>query len=161
YDPTIEDSYCKHIEVDGQEYTLDIIDTAGQHEYRGLWNDQFLRAGDGFICVYSLASMGSFQELVGFRDQIWRAKESEDIPVVVAANKSDLKKERTVSTEVGQEFARMSNAFYIETSAKTGFNINEMVLELVRRIVRTRREQQDGESSPVPESTLTSELTAG
>ncbi|KAF9913965.1 Ras GTPase, partial [Lobosporangium transversale] len=41
YDPTIEDSYCKHIEVDGQEYTLDINDTAGQHEYRGHWNDQF------------------------------------------------------------------------------------------------------------------------
>ncbi|KAG0315371.1 Ras GTPase [Dissophora globulifera] len=161
YDPTIEDSYCKHIEVDGQEYTLDIIDTAGQHEYRGLWNDQFLRAGDGFICVYSLASMGSFQELVGFRDQIWRAKESEDIPVVVAANKSDLEEDRTVSAEVGQEFARMSNAFYIETSAKTGFNINEMVLELVRQIVRTRQEQQDGESTPVPEPTLTSELTAG
>lgn len=43
YDPTIEDSYCKHIEVDGEEYTLDVIDTAGQHEYRGHWNDQFLR----------------------------------------------------------------------------------------------------------------------
>jgi GTPase SAR1 family protein len=43
YDPTIEDSYCKHVEVDGQDYTLDIIDTAGQHEYRGHWNDQFMR----------------------------------------------------------------------------------------------------------------------
>ncbi|KAG0260864.1 Ras GTPase [Mortierella polycephala] len=115
YDPTIEDSYCKHIEVDGQEYTLDIIDTAGQQEYRGHWNDQFMRAGDGFICVYSIASMGSFQELVEYRNQIWHAKESEDVPIVIAANKSDLLEEREVDTEIGKEFARFSNAFYIET----------------------------------------------
>ncbi|KAI8598992.1 P-loop containing nucleoside triphosphate hydrolase protein [Dissophora ornata] len=140
YDPTIEDSYCKHIEVDGKEYTLDIIDTAGQHEYRGHWNDQFLRAGDGFICVYSIASMSSFQELVGFRDQIWRAKESENVPIVVAANKSDLEDDRQVAPEIGQEFAELSNGLYIETSAKTGYNIHEMVHELVRKIVQTRQQ---------------------
>ncbi|KAF9200138.1 Ras GTPase [Haplosporangium sp. Z 27] len=140
YDPTIEDSYCKHIEVDGVDYTLDIIDTAGQHEYRGHWNDQFLRSGDGFICVYSIASMGSFQELVGFRDQIWRAKESEYVPIVIAANKTDLGDEREVALEVGEEFAQLSNAYFIETSAKTGFNVHEMVHELVRKIVRTRQQ---------------------
>ncbi|KAF9196167.1 Ras GTPase [Haplosporangium sp. Z 11] len=144
YDPTIEDSYCKHIEVDGQEYTLDIIDTAGQQEYRGHWNDQFMRAGDGFICVYSIASMGSFQELIEFRNQIWHAKESEDVPIVIAANKSDLSEEREVDTEIGREFARLSDAFYIETSAKTGYHVHEMVNELVRDIVRKR--QRDGDA---------------
>ncbi|KAF9349704.1 Ras GTPase [Mortierella sp. AD094] len=107
YDPTIEDSYCKHIEVDGVDYTLDIIDTAGQDEYRGHWNDQFLRR--------------------------------EYVPIVVAANKSDLNEEREVASEIGKEFAQLSNAFYIETSAKTGINIHEMVHELVREIVRTRQ----------------------
>ncbi|KAF9979563.1 Ras GTPase, partial [Mortierella antarctica] len=130
YDPTIEDSYCKHIEVDGQEVTLDIIDTAGQNE-----------SGDGFICVYSITSMGSFQELVGFRNQIWRAKESEYVPIMIAGNKSDLAGEREVGTEVGREFAELSNALYTETSAKTGFNIHEMVNELVREIVRARQRQ--------------------
>ncbi|KAG9065593.1 hypothetical protein KI688_001882 [Linnemannia hyalina] len=115
YDPTIEDSYCKHVEVDGQEYTLDIIDTAGQHEYRGHWNDQFMRAGDGFICVYSIASMGSFNELAVFRNQIWQAKESENVPMIVAANKNDLDDARQVASEIGMEFACLSNASYIET----------------------------------------------
>lgn len=59
--------------------------------------------------------MSSFQELVGFRNQIWRAKESEHVPIVLAANKCDLEEERQVDTEVGQEFARLSNAYYIET----------------------------------------------
>ncbi|KAG0204305.1 hypothetical protein BGX28_003728 [Mortierella sp. GBA30] len=141
YDPTIEDSYCKHIEVDEQEFTLDIIDTAGQNEYRGHWNDQFMRSGDGFICVYSITSMGSFQELVGFRNQIWRAKESEHVPIMIAGNKFDLAGEREVGTEIAKEFADLSNALYYETSAKTGFNIHEMVNELVREIVRTRQRE--------------------
>ncbi|KAG0257980.1 Ras GTPase [Actinomortierella ambigua] len=139
YDPTIEDSYCKHIEVDGQRYTLDITDTAGQEEYRGHWNDMFLRSGDGFICVFSITSKSSFQELVGFRTQIWRAKEDEYVPIVIAGNKSDLEDERQVDTSIAQEFAQQSNAFFIETSAKTGFNINEMMNELVRAIVRNKR----------------------
>ncbi|KAG0217079.1 hypothetical protein BGX33_011509 [Mortierella sp. NVP41] len=141
YDPTIEDSYCKHIEVDGQDYTLDIIDTAGQHEYRGHWNDQFMRAGDGFICVYSIASMGSFNELAVFRNQIWQAKESEQVPMIVAANKNDLNESRQVDGEIGMEFARLSNALYIETSAKTGFNIHEVIHELVREIMRARQRE--------------------
>ncbi|KAF9339646.1 hypothetical protein BGZ91_005227 [Linnemannia elongata] len=142
YDPTIEDSYCKHVEVDGHEYTLDIIDTAGQHEYRGHWNDQFMRAGDGFICAYSIASMGSFNELAVFRNQIWQAKESENVPMIVAANKNDLADARQVASEIGMEFAHLSNASYIETSAKTGFNIHEMVHELVREIVRSRQREE-------------------
>ncbi|KAG0227466.1 Ras GTPase [Actinomortierella wolfii] len=143
YDPTIEDSYCKHIEVDGQKYTLDITDTAGQEEYRGHWNDMFLRSGDGFICVFSITSMSSFQELVGFRTQIWRAKEDEYVPIVIAGNKFDLQDERQVDTAAAQQFAQLSNAFFIETSAKTGFNINEMMNELVRQIVRNKQRQQE------------------
>jgi hypothetical protein len=33
YDPTIEDSYRKGVEVDGQACILDIMDTAGQEEF--------------------------------------------------------------------------------------------------------------------------------
>ncbi|KAF9999628.1 Ras GTPase [Modicella reniformis] len=95
--------------------------------------------------------MGSFQELVVFRDQIWRAKESEHVPTVVAANKCDLEEQRQVATEIGRAFAEQSNAFYIETSAKTGFNIHEMVHELVREIVRTRAMEHGGSETVVIE----------
>ncbi|KAF9188345.1 hypothetical protein BGZ51_000665 [Haplosporangium sp. Z 767] len=141
YDPTIEDSYCKYIVVDGIEYTLDITDTAGQSEYRGHWNDQFMREGDGFICVYSIASLGSFRELESFRDQIWRAKECEQVPIMMVGNKCDLERKgnREVSTAVGAQFAQQSNALFVETSAKMGVNILEMIVELVRDIERKRQ----------------------
>lgn len=37
------------------------------------------------------------------------------MPIVLAANKCDLEEERQVDTGVGEEFARLSNAYYIET----------------------------------------------
>ena len=36
YDPTIEDSYRKQVQIDGQPALLDILDTAGQEEYAAL-----------------------------------------------------------------------------------------------------------------------------
>jgi len=49
YDPTVEDSYTCQLTLDGQDYTIEIIDTAGQEEYRGLWAETSAREGDGFI----------------------------------------------------------------------------------------------------------------
>jgi GTPase KRas protein len=59
--------------------------------------------------------MGSFNELAVFRNQIWQAKESENVPMIVAANKNDLTESRQIDSEIGKEFARLSNASYIET----------------------------------------------
>jgi GTPase KRas len=36
YDPTIEDSYRKQCDIDGQVSILDILDTAGQEEYSAM-----------------------------------------------------------------------------------------------------------------------------
>ena len=36
YDPTIEDSYRKQVQIDGQSCMLEVLDTAGQEEYNAL-----------------------------------------------------------------------------------------------------------------------------
>lgn len=48
WDPTIEDSYQTSLSVDGQEYSIEIVDTAGQEEYRGFGSDQ-ARTADAFV----------------------------------------------------------------------------------------------------------------
>ncbi|KAJ2908056.1 Ras GTPase, partial [Coemansia aciculifera] len=52
YDPTIEDSYRKQCQIDGDLCVLDILDTAGQEEYAAM-RDYHIRSGHGFIIVYS------------------------------------------------------------------------------------------------------------
>nr|XP_061803451.1 ras-related protein Rap-1A isoform X3 [Nerophis lumbriciformis] len=89
YDPTIEDSYRKQVEVDGQQCMLEILDTAGT------------------------------------------------VPMILVGNKCDLEDERVVGKEQGQNLARQwSNCAFLETSAKSKINVNEIFYDLVRQINR-------------------------
>ena len=59
YDPTVEDSYRKQVQIDNEVCILNILDTAGQDEYLGL-SEEYLLAGQGFLCIYSITSRASF-----------------------------------------------------------------------------------------------------
>ncbi|SCZ88817.1 BZ3500_MvSof-1268-A1-R1_Chr2-1g04656 [Microbotryum saponariae] len=76
YDPTVEDCYTTQLTVDGQEYSIDIVDTAGQEEYRGAWEEATAREGDG----YSIDSHSSFEQLPTFLHIIRRVKSPHDDP---------------------------------------------------------------------------------
>jgi len=133
YDPTIEDSYRKQVTIDSETCLLDILDTAGQEEYSAM-RDQYMRTGQGFLMVYAITSRSSFEELVSFKDQILRVKESDKVPMVVVGNKSDLESERQVSSQEGMDLARGFGAPFFETSAKTRVNVEESFYQLVREI---------------------------
>lgn len=69
YDPTIEDSYSITRRVDGAPYHLNLTDTAGQEEYRGMWASSNL-ASDAFLMVYDITSSGSLDALQYFNDLV-------------------------------------------------------------------------------------------
>eukprot|EP01088_Endostelium_zonatum_P015246 TRINITY_DN3652_c0_g1_i2.p2 TRINITY_DN3652_c0_g1~~TRINITY_DN3652_c0_g1_i2.p2 ORF type:complete len:197 (+),score=57.29 TRINITY_DN3652_c0_g1_i2:207-797(+) len=134
YDPTIEDSYTKGVEVDQQSCTLDIMDTAGQEEFRAL-RDQYMKTGHGFLIVYSITSPTSYEAAADFRKAIARVQEDKpDIPIVLVGNKKDLEEEREVSFEEGKQLATRIGADFMEASAKNQININESFYALVRII---------------------------
>merc|ERR1712225_83155 len=96
YDPTIEDSYRKQVIIDQETCLLDILDTAGQEEYSAM-RDQYMRTGEGFLCVYAITSRSSFEEITAFREQILRVKDADAVPIMICGNKCDLESERQVS----------------------------------------------------------------
>jgi len=139
YDPTIEDSYRKQVEIDGSACVLDIMDTAGQEEYSAL-RDQYMKTGEGFILVYSVTSRQSFEFTSKLRTNILRMKsESSDFPIVLIGNKKDLNSERQVSEDEGKNLADKFKIPFIETSAKTNENVAEAFHRLVREILRYRQ----------------------
>ncbi|XP_029440764.1 protein ras-1-like [Rhinatrema bivittatum] len=73
YDPTIEDSYRKQVVIDGETCLLDILDTAGQEEYSAM-RDQYMRTGEGFLCVFAINNIKSFQDVHHYREQINRVE---------------------------------------------------------------------------------------
>ncbi|KAK2906815.1 hypothetical protein Q8A67_005800 [Cirrhinus molitorella] len=134
YDPTIEDSYLKHTEIDGQWAILDVLDTAGQEEFSAM-REQYMRTGDGFLIVFSVTDKASFEHVDRFHQLILRVKDRESFPMVLVANKVDLVHLRKITSEQGREMASKHSITYIETSAKDPpMNVDKAFHELVRVI---------------------------
>nr|XP_033816768.1 GTPase HRas-like isoform X2 [Geotrypetes seraphini] len=142
YDPTIEDSYRKQVVIDGETCLLDILDTAGQEEYSAM-RDQYMRTGEGFLCVFAINNMKSFQDVHHYREQINRVKDSDDVPMVLVGNKCDLPS-RTIDTKQAQELARGYGIPFIETSAKTRQGVEDAFYTLVREIRKHKEKITNG-----------------
>ncbi|WBW74014.1 GTPase Ras1 [Schizosaccharomyces osmophilus] len=155
YDPTIEDSYRKKCEIDGEGALLDVLDTAGQEEYSAM-REQYMRTGEGFLLVYNITSRSSFDEINTFYQQILRVKDKDNFPVVLVANKCDLESERVVSRAEGEALARSMKCIYVETSAKLRLNVEESFYSLVRTIRHFNKSEERGlhtkQATQVPKS---------
>ncbi|KAJ5077290.1 ras-like protein rasb [Anaeramoeba ignava] len=138
YDPTFEDSYRKEAEIDGETCLLDILDTAGQEDITSM-RDSYMRTAQGFLLVFAVNSRPSFEHISPIRDQINRAKDAENVPLVIAANKVDLEIERVVKNDEIQSLANDLGVAFFETSAKTRLNVDEAFFEVTRRITKKSR----------------------
>jgi len=136
YDPTIEDSYRKLVEIDGNQYMLEILDTAGTEQFTAM-RDLYMKNGQGFVLAYSIIAQSTFNDLPDLRDQILRVKDTDKVPMVVVGNKCDLSDQRIITTEQGNALATKFGAVFIEASAKTKINVEEIFHQLVRQIAPT------------------------
>jgi Ras-related protein M-Ras len=143
YDPTIEDQYIQHTEIDGNWCILDVLDTAGQEEYSAM-REQYIRNGRGFLLVYSVTDEQSLQEAAKLYKQVLRVKDRNEYPVLLVANKVDLVGQRKVSREAGQKVAEELKLPYIETSAKNPpLNVDLAFHELVRIVKSFPADEDD------------------
>ncbi|KAJ1562077.1 Ras GTPase [Nowakowskiella sp. JEL0078] len=135
YDPTIEDSYRKQCEIDGEIAIFDILDTTGQEEYSAM-RREYSRNGEGFLLVYSITSRASFEEIRGFYRAILSVKNRDWFPVVLVGNNCDLELKRAVRTHEGRELARDLGCKFLETSHRKKINVDEAFFGVVREIRR-------------------------
>eukprot|EP01088_Endostelium_zonatum_P001710 TRINITY_DN1205_c2_g3_i1.p1 TRINITY_DN1205_c2_g3~~TRINITY_DN1205_c2_g3_i1.p1 ORF type:complete len:529 (+),score=96.75 TRINITY_DN1205_c2_g3_i1:7-1593(+) len=135
YDPTIEDSYRKKVEVDGVSVWVDIKDTAGMEEFSAL-RDEYMKFAHGILLIYSItteytfeaarkihsrflqvrkslsSSGSSFPSFSGSNTSFGLTSNSSDSqytpilpPVILVGSKLDLEAEREVTKEQGQSLA--------------------------------------------------------
>jgi len=95
-----------------------------------------IREGQGFILVYSIASRSTFDRLEIFRQSMMRVKRSRPIFMLVG-NKSDKFTEREVSKEEGFQMAQSYGCEFMETSAKTSQNVENLFTHLIRSLRTT------------------------
>jgi len=84
--------------------------------------------------VFSLTSKQSFQDIKSIREQIIRVKGTERVPIVIAANKSDMYAQREVLAEDVAKLANEWNIPYMESSAKNTKNVNDLFAEIVKQM---------------------------
>jgi len=157
YDPTIEDSYIKDIEVDGVPYKVDIYDTAGPENYRALV-DSYMCNAQGFMIVFSLTKDVSVRYAEGTLKDIVQTRAKYDLPMVpyvLVGNKLDLP-EREVHgdrvREKAKQLVELCNypegmqhicGTYMETSARTNENVTDAFMNLVRQILRSHELEKE------------------
>ena len=122
------DFYNDEAIFDGNKYKFKIFDTAGQERYRSISSQQ-IKVADGFMVVYAVNLPQSFEQIRWWIDTIEDETDITKKPVMLVANKVDIK-ERIITHNQGYEFASSRKIKYIETSAKTGYNIKEAFNEL-------------------------------
>lgn len=125
----------KTIEVDLKKVKLQIWDTAGQERFRSITH-AYYRDAQALLLLYDVGSRRSFENTRAWLSEIKEYAPQEAV-VMLLGNKCDVAKERQVKREEGEKLAAVYSVPFLETSAKTGMNV-DLVFEAAARELITR-----------------------
>lgn len=136
---TLQASFLnKKLNIAGKRVNLAIWDTAGQERFHAL-GPIYYRMSNGAILVYDITDEDSFQKVKNWVKELKKMLGSE-ICLTIAGNKVDLEKQRTVTVQEAEEYAKSVGARHFHTSAKLNKGIEEMFLELSQRMIERAQE---------------------
>lgn len=92
------------------------------------------RGACGILLVYDITDASSFENVKRWLREA-DDKAPEDACRLLVGNKSDLDAQRQVDTQTAKEFADSLCIPFVETSAKTGVNVDEAFMKLTADIV--------------------------
>ena len=114
----------KIVELEGnRKIKLSVIDTNGQEKYRALPLNYFKKA-DVVLFVFALNDSGSFEKIGQWIDRFKNNNGNNVKKMFLIGNKSDLVK--VIEQKEIDDFANKYGLTYMETSAKTKNQINEL-----------------------------------
>ncbi|KAL2734070.1 ras-related protein Rab-5C [Vespula squamosa] len=114
--------------LDDTTVKFEIWDTAGQERYHSL-APMYYRGAQAAIVVYDITNQDTF-----VRAQTWvkelQRQASPSIVIALAGNKADLTNKRVVEYDEAQAYADENGLLFMETSAKTAMNVNDIFLAI-------------------------------
>ncbi|CAL8105075.1 unnamed protein product [Calicophoron daubneyi] len=141
------DFKIRTIDIDGKKIKLQIWDTAGQERFRTI-TTAYYRGAMGIMLVYDVTNLRSFENI-----HLWMRNidqhANQDVEKMLLGNKCDAGDEmRQVTRERGAELANSYSIRFLETSAKSGANVDEAFKLLARDIKIKMEKKMDANSSP-------------
>jgi len=116
--------------VDDSIVKMQMWDTAGQERFRTI-TSSYYRGAHIIFLVYDVTSLESFNNIKDWLGEVIRFA-SEDVTIVLLANKIDLESMRVVDKNTGQDYASGLKLLFYEVSAKEGTNIDDAVIAAIR-----------------------------
>uniref|UniRef100_A0A0N4ZC29 Rab GTPase n=1 Tax=Parastrongyloides trichosuri TaxID=131310 RepID=A0A0N4ZC29_PARTI len=135
---TIGETVCTRIVTleNGVRIRLELWDTAGQERFRAI-SRSYYRHSVGVIIVYDIQDRDTFNHVEKWftetEDNVGGPYPENNVFQLVG-HKADLQNKRQVQYEEGSSFAKNHNMQFIETSAKTGENVEECFLMIAKEI---------------------------
>nr|AIX09862.1 Rab-GTPase [Chara australis] len=122
------------VAVNDATIKFEIWDTAGQERYHSL-APMYYRGAAAAIVVYDVTNVDSFTRAKNWVRELQR-QGNPSLIIALAGNKVDLVAKRKIQVEEGQAYAEENGLFFMETSAKTAHNVNELFYEIARKLPR-------------------------
>lgn len=130
--PENVDSKTKTVNVNNKEVKLTVTDTAGQERFRTL-TSSYYRNADAILVVFDISNEDSYTDVAAWVEEGQRY--AIDSIMFLVGNKSDLASQRVTSKETAQAYAKDEEiAFYMETSAKTNENVDELFIAVAKKL---------------------------
>ncbi|KAJ8356994.1 hypothetical protein SKAU_G00197880 [Synaphobranchus kaupii] len=118
------DFLSKTMYLEDRTVRLQLWDTAGQERFRSLI-PSYIRDSTVAVVVYDITNVNSFQQTSKWIDDV-RTERGSDVIIMLVGNKTDLADKRQITIEEGEQRAKELNVMFIETSAKTGYNVKQL-----------------------------------
>ncbi|KAM9639122.1 ras-related protein Rab-37 isoform 1-T1 [Morphnus guianensis] len=109
-----------------------IWDTAGQERFRSVTH-AYYRDAQALLLLYDITSKMSFDNIRAWLTEIHEYAQK-DVVIMLLGNKADVSSERAVRTEDGASLAREYGVPFMETSAKTGMNVELAFLAIAKEL---------------------------
>ncbi|KAM7509503.1 hypothetical protein LguiA_019956 [Lonicera macranthoides] len=135
HEPTIGAAFFSQVlSLNEATIKFDIWDTAGQERYHSL-APMYYRGAAAAVVVYDITSMDSFARAKKWVLEVHR-QGNPNMVMLLVGNKVDLDANREVAIEEGEQYAKENGLFFLETSAKTAQNVNELFYEIAQRLAK-------------------------
>ncbi|XP_029815006.1 ras-related protein Rab-41 [Manacus vitellinus] len=118
------DFLSKTMYLEDRTIRLQLWGTAGQERSLSLLPSSTRDSAVALI-VFGTTNLNSFQQTSKWIDDV-RTERGSDVIIMLVGNKTDLADKRQITTEEGEQRAKELNVMFIETSAKTGYNVKQL-----------------------------------